>query len=124
MIRKLLTVWLLCLLLVRVTASLWIMAGFYLQQEEIARTKCVNRFDLIPVCKGQCYLVNQLKQNDKKEQTVPDVRPQEFQVFLYTHCLFEFPGLMTAERNPCPVYRHAGYIQEHNDAIFQPPRLA
>ena len=44
------------------------MASFYIQQDYIAQNLCINRFDAIPVCKGQCYLKKQLKTNENQEK--------------------------------------------------------
>ncbi len=66
------------------TSTLWIMASFYAQRDYISKNLCINRFDAIPVCKGQCYLTKQLQENEKKEQNLPDLKQKEIQLFFKT----------------------------------------
>ncbi|MBS7786199.1 hypothetical protein KIH23_02730 [Flavobacterium sp. CYK-55] len=50
------------------TKSLWIISSFQINREYIANNICINRFDKIPVCKGQCYLNNELNKEQKENK--------------------------------------------------------
>lgn len=55
------------------TQSLWIIASFQINRDYIANNLCINRFDKIPVCKGQCYLNKELdkeQKDNKKSLTI------------------------------------------------------
>ncbi|MEV4884119.1 hypothetical protein MRBLMN1_002633 [Chitinophaga ginsengisegetis] len=56
-------------MLLQSTGNCWIVAAFYLNRNYIASELCINRFDLIPVCKGSCFLEKKIKENDKPENT-------------------------------------------------------
>jgi hypothetical protein len=58
------------------------MLSFYLQRDYIAKTLCVNRFEAIPVCKGQCYLKKQIKENDSKDRSTETLKLKEIDLFV------------------------------------------
>ncbi|MGF6847498.1 hypothetical protein QFZ51_002733 [Chitinophaga sp. W3I9] len=78
--KKILSIWLLCIVLLQSTGNCWIVAAFYLNRNYIASELCINRFDLIPVCKGACFLDRKIKENDKPENTV-NTRLKEITLF-------------------------------------------
>ena len=59
------------LILLQGLSSLLTVAVFHFQRDRIAQELCVNRFDAIPICRGQCVLDRQLQENDKREREVP-----------------------------------------------------
>lgn len=63
--KKVVVFFLLFVFTIQVTKSLWILTSFQINREYIATNLCINRFDKIPVCKGQCYLNNQLEKEQK-----------------------------------------------------------
>lgn len=65
------------------TSQLFIISEFYLQRDYIAKNLCVNRFDAIPICKGQCFLNNELNKNQRnQEKNFPDLKFKEIQLFI------------------------------------------
>jgi hypothetical protein len=50
-----------------------------LQQDYISENLCINRFDAVSVCKGQCYLANQIEEDQNKEQSIPLIKLQDVQ---------------------------------------------
>jgi hypothetical protein len=67
MLKRWIIVLIIGCVMTQLCSGLFIISSFYLNQQEIARTLCVNRFDKIPVCKGSCYLNDQLKETQEKE---------------------------------------------------------
>ncbi len=59
---------LLFLFIVQSTKNLWIITTFHINREYISDNLCVNRFDKIPTCKGQCYLDDQLEKENKENK--------------------------------------------------------
>lgn len=66
--KKVLVLFLLFIFTIQATKSFWIILSFYLNREYIAENICINRFDKIPICKGICYLDNQLSKEQKETQ--------------------------------------------------------
>ena len=44
------------------TGSVWIYLGFQYNKDYIESQICINRFDVIPLCKGSCYLEEKIKE--------------------------------------------------------------
>lgn len=108
----------------QITITLWIMASFYVQRDQISKNLCVNRFDAIPVCKGQCYLTKQLKENEKKEQNLPDLKQKEIQLFCQNNLSFEFPKTIFEERLNTLHYKNNFLSSGYLYSVFHPPQNA
>jgi hypothetical protein len=106
------------------TSTLWIMASFYAQREYISKNICVNRFDAIPACKGQCYLTKQLKENEKKEQNFPDLKQKEIQLFFQDDLPFEFSKTIFEVRLNKLNYKDYFLSSEYLFSVFHPPKAA
>lgn len=68
-------------MLLQSTGNCWIVAAFYLNRNYIASELCINRFDLIPVCKGSCYLDKKIKENDRQQEGNTASRLKEITLF-------------------------------------------
>lgn len=106
------------------TSSIWIMVSFYAQQDYISQNLCINRFDAIPICKGQCYLNKQLKENEKKEQSFPALKQKEMQLFFQDDLSFEFPKTIFEERPNTLNYKDCFLSSEYLYSVFHPPKIA
>ncbi|MBD3750629.1 MAG: hypothetical protein IE931_14165 [Sphingobacteriales bacterium] len=100
------------------------MASFYAQRDYISKNLCINRFDAIPVCKGQCYLTKELKENEKKEQNLPDIKQKEIQLFFVNNLCFIFHKIVFEERLNIKIYKENFLSPEYLFSIFHPPQLA
>jgi hypothetical protein len=67
-VKKVIVFFLLFIFTIQITKSFWIISSFYLNRDYIAKNICINRFDKIPTCKGQCYLDNELSKEQKENQ--------------------------------------------------------
>ncbi|CAN1547112.1 hypothetical protein MCEGE10_02010 [Flavobacteriaceae bacterium] len=67
--KKVVVYFLLFIFIIQSTKSLWIITSFQINKEYIASNLCINRFDKIPTCKGQCFLTKELnkEQNENKK---------------------------------------------------------
>jgi hypothetical protein len=63
--KKVVVYFLLFIFTIQSTKSLWIITSFQINREYIASNLCINRFDKIPTCKGQCFLNNELSKEQK-----------------------------------------------------------
>jgi hypothetical protein len=71
----------LCSFLLQGTTQLWIKAAFHLNRSYIASSRCINRFDAIPLCKGSCVLEEKLEENREQQEKTPDLKPKEIVLF-------------------------------------------
>lgn len=105
-------------------SKLWVLGSFYLNQDYISANLCVNRFESIPVCKGTCYLNNELKKNEQKEQNLPDLKQKEIQLFFQKSFFNEF----SYSENENAVKRvsptESLYKNDFSLLIFHPPQQA
>lgn len=121
--KRAFAIFLLILFVFQSTSTVWIMASFYAQRDYISQNLCINRFDAIPVCKGQCYLNKQLKENEKKEQNFPDLKQKEIQLFVQKDFNFEFKKNTISERLNSLIYKDNFLSSEFLFAVFHPPKL-
>lgn len=105
-------------------SKLWVLGSFYLNRNYISANLCVNRFESIPVCKGTCYLNNELKKNEQKEQNLPDLKQKEIQLFFQKSFFNEF----SYSENENAVKRFSPteslYKNDFSLLIFHPPQQA
>lgn len=110
------------LFLFKATSSLWICVSFYANRDYISKNICINRFDLIPICEGQCYLNSQLKKNDKQEQKLPELKQKETQLFYLEQQLqTRENGIRIIDSNPNFFY-YSDYSDVFVMNVFQPPQ--
>lgn len=106
-------------------SQLLVMTSFYINQDYIAENLCVNRFEAIPICKGQCFLVKELKENEKKqEKQFPDLKQKEIQFFEPVSMAFQFYP-QTYFQKETHLKMESNFIpSEFNFSVFHPPRTA
>ncbi|MDD5149567.1 MAG: hypothetical protein PHC28_03685 [Flavobacterium sp.] len=106
------------------TSNLWIISSFYINQDYIAKNLCVNRFDKIPVCYGKCFLAKQLKENNKQEQKIPNVKEKEIQLYFYTQNTLQFDRKITADKaNKAIITKDFNITNTFLYSIFHPPKM-
>lgn len=102
------------------------MTSFYINRDYIAENLCVNRFEAIPVCKGQCFLDEKLKENEnKQEQRLPDLKQNQIQLFQPVD-FFSFDlqtDIIFKEMTYGVLDQHFN-TSEFTLSIFQPPQTA
>ena len=102
-----------------------ILTSFYLNKEYIAQNECVNRFEKIPICKGQCYLETELKKTDEQNHKIPALKYKEIQLFYSENKLSE--NKYTYENGvvekKCFYYKET-IISPLQFTIFHPPQIS
>lgn len=105
--------------------NLWIISSFYINQDYIAKNLCINRFDKIPICYGQCVLTKQLKDNDKEEQKFPNVKEKEIQLYFYCQESIEFSIKNAIKTSKTAIIKKDSNIKNtFLYSIFHPPKMA
>ena len=114
---------LLALFVIQCTSRIWIVVSFYYQRDYVANNYCKNRLEKIPVCKGFCFLEEQINQQEKSEQKLPILKIEEIQIFVQKICKIEW-----VENRP-----FLNYPSEKNEfiivsdflfSVFHPPQFA
>lgn len=121
-VKKSITILLAITFFLQGTSSVWIMLSFYVQRDYISKTLCVNRFDAIPVCKGQCYLKKQIKENDNKDRSTETLKLKEIILFVQAN---EFTSTVNTVFSLCTddffVKEDQCNSSSPITAIFHPP---
>jgi hypothetical protein len=117
---------LLILLMAAQSFSKWfLIAGFRLNRDYIARNLCINRLNAISCCKGTCFLNKSLTEDENKKQT-PGKTGQQHEIVLQVHQpdnQLPEPAVtvITLRHSTRYIHRQAhGYLP----SLFAPPRLA
>jgi hypothetical protein len=103
--------------------KLWIVATFYFQQEYIASNLCINRFDAIPVCKGQCYLNNELKETENKDQNIPNIKVKEIQLYVEELIIWELSPTLFLKNSINSISFCCIFNSSYFFKIYHPPQL-
>jgi hypothetical protein len=122
--RKSISIYILILLVFQNTSSLWVIGAFYINQDYIAKNVCINRFDAVPICKGQCYLTKELKTTEKQDQKIPTVTYKEIQLFCEYEMIFSFSKPVLFSKRIYPVLKKDQLKSAFIFSIYHPPRCA
>jgi len=72
--KKLVTIFMIGVLFLQGSSQVWLLASFIYNRDYIAENLCINRFDLIPVCKGSCVLEEQIEKGKKDQEKQPELK--------------------------------------------------
>jgi hypothetical protein len=122
--KKSITLFILFLFVFQSTSSLWIIGTFYINQDYIAKNICVNRFDAVPICNGQCFLTKELKASEKKEQKIPNSTYKEVQLFCENEMQFSFAHPTASFKKSYPILQKDNQKSTYFSSIYNPPKCA
>jgi hypothetical protein len=109
------------LMLCQSVTTVWIVAGFHINRDYIAKNQCENRFLSTSPCKGQCVLMKKLKDQQEKEQETPDHKFPEIVQLSVTHTYrCNAPLSYDVRSTALPVYRNLYHFLRQT-SIFHPP---
>lgn len=110
--------------LVQTTNQLWIWAAFKINQDFIAATICINRFDAVPICKGSCYLEQQLASNREQQDKLPDLKTKEITLFYQQHATLIATPLVIKNTAVVYVAYNSTFIPStYLQSVFRPPAV-
>ena len=123
--KKLLIHIMLLIFIFQSTCNFWIIISFYVNRDYIAENVCIDRFDQVPVCKGQCFLDEKLQQSEKQEQKLPNLKVKEVQLFCDTadYSYTKMPVFFQEYPKPA-ILPDFTLIKKLPTSIFHPPRWA
>ncbi len=111
--------------IVQSTSQLWIIAAFNINRSYIAANLCINRFDAIPVCKGSCYLEDQLNKDHERQQKLPDLKNKEINLFCQETALVQAMQQWVCNETALFPQPNTGFVASgHIHSVFRPPAPA
>ncbi len=99
-----------------------ILISYLVNKNYIIRTICENRTDKSKHCNGKCYLMKQLKQQDKQEQSSTPATPvhqEEIIMDMPGHSLLLVLNVQSVSAKIYPLSSH--YHSRNGSDIFHPP---
>jgi len=105
---------------------LGIVIDFEINQDFIAQVLCIKKDEPMTVCNGKCFLTNQLKNQDEKEQQqAPSTLKQKIEVFCQNQLIIESPKAIELAATPAnSSYKNFFNPSNHLDKIFHPPKVS
>lgn len=122
-LKKILPIVLFAALLLQSTSRLWVLGTFYMNRDYISAELCINRFDKIPLCKGQCFLKQELTKQEKQEKNLPDLMQKEMQVLCQEFLSIELVEPVTEKNKPF-CRNQISPTSNYPASIFHPPPVA
>lgn len=123
-LKKMASILLIAAFLVQCTSQLWIMVAFKINQDYIAANLCINRFDAIPVCKGSCFLEDQLNQDQKQQQKFPDLKTREITLFCHGNTIAYLTQPLLPKDNVSYTSHKVSFISsDYLRSVFRPPMM-
>jgi hypothetical protein len=121
--KRLLSLLLLFIFVVHATQKLVVLVGFYTNKSFIEQNLCENRFEKIPICKGQCYLDKELRKVDKHEQKFPESKWKAEVLFCQEHILeHRFISYAFIDSKKPNFQYTTGFYTTTYFQIFHPPQ--
>lgn len=99
-----------------------VLISYLINKNYITRTLCENRTDKSKHCNGKCYLMKQLKQQDKQQQSSTPGAPvhqEEIIMDMPWHSLLLALNVQSVSANIYPASSH--YHSRNGSDIFHPP---
>ena len=122
--RKLIPIVLIIAFAFQCLSSFTVFVDFYSNRAYIAENICVNRFEAIPICKGQCYLNKELKKTEKNEKKTSTQKEKEVQNLPLVPIIVDiFENEYQSENKV--IIQHQTDIQfSLIESVFHPPQFS
>ena len=121
--KRFVLIFLVLALFCQLSQNTFTLVKFYLNQDYISSNLCVNRFDAMPICKGQCYLSKELKKSEKNEKKQSNIKEKNVQYFLVNETIIEYNLISNIHVKHVVYPFHNFYSLITNLRIFHPPIL-
>lgn len=121
--KRILVFLLLLIFTIQITKSLGIIISFHVNRDYIAENICINRFDKIPTCKGQCFLNAELNKEQKENKTNITVVEKDTVFIVPTYEIVPFTRLTKISSNKVTSLCQASHYTSFLFHIENPPEL-
>ncbi len=125
-LKKLLIILLTLGLFLQSTSQLWIVSGFMINRDFIAKTSCEKRADPESSCNGACQLKKKIKADtEQQENGNNNAKQKEVNLFLghYFKINTESNVVATVCDNIYPKAKKEQLCSEYFSSIFHPPAV-
>ncbi|GAB3647275.1 hypothetical protein GCM10028791_08930 [Echinicola sediminis] len=124
--QKAFSIALIWVLLLPTLNRLSIVIDFEINQDFIAEVLCIKKEEPMTVCNGKCFLTNELKAQDEKEQQqAPNSLKQKLEVFCQEKFSVKSPDFSAMETSTAwSSYAKVFIPSSHLDRIFHPPKYS
>ena len=121
--KRFVLIFLVLALFCQLSQNTFTLVKFYLNQDYISSNLCVNRFDAMPICKGQCYLSKELKKSEKNEKKQSNIKEKNVQYYLVNDTIIEYNLISNIHVKHVVYPVDNFYSLSTNLRIFHPPIL-
>lgn len=122
-LKKTIVILVLAVFVFQSISSFLILASFTINRDYISSTKCVNRFDKISVCKGQCYLAKELKENDETQEQLPNIKHKGVNPFTLSDSFTEFISYHSLPIQTKLPFSQGSVLSGYTTSVDHPPTL-
>ncbi len=120
-LRKIFSILFIAIFLLQTHSQLWVLTSFYINRNYIAQELCINRFEKVAVCKGSCFLEKKLREDNQKQEKIPDLKTKDVTLFcnnINNWILIPDISLSTIRH---PLFNKELHPQFFYSAVFHPP---
>ena len=121
--RKIISILLIFMFVLQNIQGVIVLINFYSNQSYIAQNICENRFEKIPICKGQCYLKKEIKKTEKNQHQTSNQKLKEIQFYILntTQIVINLTKDLPVKNNVIK-YRNKVINHQFDFSIFHPPQ--
>lgn len=110
------------LLLLPSFSNVFIYLNFKVNQDEIAKTLCIQKEMKENKCNGKCYLAKQLKKEAEKEkQESSNIKEKQELVYIHSNPQHHFAPIISIEKTRILISRYCENPKSIPISIFRPP---
>ena len=120
-LRRLFTYLLLVLFVFQLCGRIGYVAWFKLNQEAITELFCVNKFKPQMQCKGKCFLMREMKQQDERQQHNPEWNKTATEDFFIAEEALHAVPFFNFNQEVLPNNKGMTWNKGFARDVFQPP---
>lgn len=98
----------------------WILLDFKIHQDFIVQVLCINKDEPAVMCNGNCYLTQQLANQEQKEDT-PFAAAKKFELTYTLEELDTYKFASVLYQPACIAFHRGEIVSSFLDEVFHPP---
>lgn len=107
-------------------AKVAILIDFKINQDFIAEVLCINKEKAMTLCKGKCYLVDQLQKTEEQKEKQAPLTNKEHSEVVYCYTRTDFHFSLSTDRYVSKLHQAflgGLYTSSFVADVFRPPQL-
>ncbi|MEM0541008.1 hypothetical protein WFZ85_00110 [Flavobacterium sp. j3] len=121
--KKVIVLFLLFIFTFQITKSFWIISSFHINRDYIAKNICINRFDKIPTCKGQCFLTKELNKEQNENNKNITITEKDTVFIAPTYDLVTLIKITITTANKTASLYQISHYTSFLFCVYNPPEL-